>query len=161
MSAKPLPPNWESRLRFVRKSQENVEQRELSIPLSNGHEYILFLRRNKLSPLDFSIGLVFKDSDGMEYLLRRHNGAHPSKHTNEYEKRKGLPNAKLPVCFHRHIATERYQTAGLRIDGYAERANDYNDLQGAQDAMIHEAGFILPRDGGLQYRMLDEEEEEN
>jgi hypothetical protein len=89
--------------------------------------------------------LVFKDVDGSEYILRRHNGVHPSKHTNEYEKRMRLPNAQLPICFHRHFATERYQRAGLRIDGYAEQTNDYVDIKTAQDAMIHDAGFILPQ----------------
>ena len=141
---KPLLPNWENRLRLMPKAQEAFSQRSLSLPLSNGHEFSLILRSNRLSPLDFSVILVFKDIDGSEYILRRHNGTHPSKHTNEYEKRLSLPNAELPICFHRHLATERYQKAGLRIDGYAEQANDYSDIRTAQDAMIRDAGFVLP-----------------
>jgi hypothetical protein len=43
------------------------------------------------------------------------------------------------------LATERYQRAGLKIDGYAEQANDYHDIKTAQDTMISEAGFILPQ----------------
>ena len=140
-----LMSNWETRLRLTPKAQEAFSQRTLSLQLSNRHEYSLVLRSNRLSQLDFSIILVFKDIDGSEYILRRHNGAHPSKHTNTYEKRQNLPNAELPVCFHRHLATERYQKAGLKIDGYAEQANDYNDIRTAQDAMIHEAGFTLPQ----------------
>ncbi len=142
---KPLAPNWGDRLRLVPKAQEAFTQRALSLQLSNGHEFSLVLRGNRLSPLDFSVILVFKDIDGSEYVLRRHNGAHPSRHTNEYEKRRSLPNAELPICFHRHIATERYQKEGLRIDVYAEQANDYRDIRTAQDAMIHDAGFVLPQ----------------
>ena len=56
-----------------------------------------------------------------------------------------LPNAELPICFHRHLATERYQKAGLKIDGYAEQTNDYSDIRTAQDAMIRDAGFVLPQ----------------
>lgn len=142
---KPLAPNWDNRFRLTPKAQEAFSQRSLLLQLSNGHQFILYLRGSRLSPLDFSIILVFKDTDGSEYILRRHNGTHPSKHTNEYEKRLGLPNAELPICFHRHLATERYQRAGLKIDGYAEQANDYHDIKTAQDTMISEAGFILPQ----------------
>ncbi len=142
---KPLLPNWENRLQLMPKAQEAFSQRALSLQLSNGHEFSLVLRGNRLSPLDFSVILVFKDIDGNEYVLRRHNGAHASRHTNEYEKRLSLPNAELPICFHRHLATERYQKAGLKIDGYAEQANDYKDIRTAQGAMIRDAGFVLPQ----------------
>ena len=142
---KPLVPNWESKIRLVSKGQEAFSQRSLPLQGSNGHDFFLVLRSNRLSPLDFSVILVFKDNDGSEYILRRHNGIHPSKHTNEYEKRQGLPNAELPICFHRHLATERYQKSGLKIDGYAEQTNDYSDIKTAQYAMIHDAGFILPQ----------------
>jgi hypothetical protein len=155
---KPLEPKWESRLRLMRKAQEVFSQRAYSLCLSNGHEFSLVLRSNRLSPLDFSVILVFKDTDGSEYILRRHNGAHSSRHTNEYEKRLGLPNGQLPICVHRHLATERYQRAGLKIDGYAERAKDYNDIKTAQEAMIHEAGFVVPApDEGAQLAMLGDD----
>lgn len=146
---KPLPQNWEARLRLRPKSQEAFHQRDCFVQGSNGHEFRLILRSNHLHPQDFSILLLFKDADGIEYILRRHNGAHPSMHTNEYEKRQNLPNAELPICFHRHLATERYQRAGLRIDGYAERTNDYHDIQTAQSAMIRDARFVLPLNSQL------------
>jgi hypothetical protein len=141
---KPLPENWETRLRLIPKSQEAFHQRDYPVQGSNGHEFRLILRSNHLHHQDFSVLLIFKDTDGTEYVLRRHNGTHPSKHTNEYEKRQNLPNAELPICFHRHLATERYQRAGLRIDGYAEQTNDYNDIHTAQNAMIRDARFVLP-----------------
>jgi hypothetical protein len=72
---KPLEPRWESRLRLIPKAQEAFSQRDISIHLSNGHEFILLLRSNRISPLDFSVILVFRDTDGSEYILRRHNGA--------------------------------------------------------------------------------------
>lgn len=153
---KPLPPNWVNRLRLTLKTQEAFSQRSLLVTLSNGHKFSLVLRNNRLSPLDFSVILVFKDIDGSEYILRRHNGTHPSIHTNVYEKRLSLPNAELPICFHRHIATERYQRAGLKIDGYAEQTNDYNNITTAQEAMIHDAGFILPVNSSTQLEMFGE-----
>jgi hypothetical protein len=153
---KPLSPNWENRLRLAPKAQEAFSQRSLSLPLPNGHEFSLVLRSNRLSPLDFSVILVFKDIDSSEYVLRRHNGPHPSIHTNEYEKRLSLPNAVLPICFHRHLATERYQKVGLKIDGYAEQANDYNNIRTAQDAMIRDAGFVLPSNPVVQSSMFGE-----
>jgi hypothetical protein len=140
----------------VTKAQEVFIQRGLSLQLSNGHEFSLIIRASRLSPLDFSVILVYKDIDSSEYILRRHNGTHSSKHTNEYEKRQNLPNALLPICFHRHLATERYQRVGLKIDGYAEQTNDYNDIISAQDAMIHDAGFILPSDSSNQLSMFEE-----
>ena len=143
---KPLPENWETRLRLRPKSQEAFSQRDCFVQGSDGHEFRLIIRSNRLHPQDFSVLLVFKDTDGAEYILRRHNGTHPSKHTNEYEKRQNLPNAELPICFHRHLATERYQKAGLRIDGYAEQANDYNDIHTARNAMFRDARFVLPVD---------------
>ncbi|MDO8750064.1 MAG: hypothetical protein Q7K03_02820 [Dehalococcoidia bacterium] len=139
---------------MIPKAQQAFSQRDYSWQLSTGHEFSLILRSNRLSPLDFSVILVFKDMDGAEYILRRHNGAHASRHTNAYEKRLGLPNAELPICFHRHLATERYQKAGLKIDGYAEQTDDYSDIRTAQDAMIKDAGFILPLSEGRQLGML-------
>lgn len=154
--SKPLAPNWENKLRLTPKAQEAFSQKALSLQSSSGHEFSLVLRGNRLSPLDFSIILVFKDADGSEYVLRRHNGTHPSRHTNEYERRLSLPNAELPICFHRHLATERYQKAGLKIDGYAEQTNDYSDIRTAQDAMIRDAGFILPSNPFAQSSMFGE-----
>ena len=140
---KPLAQNWENRLRMSQKASEAFTQKSLLLPVSNGRQFSLVVRRSAFSPLDFSVILVFKDSDGTEYVLRRHNGPHASRHTNFYEKRHGLPNAELPVCFHRHFATERYQKEGLKIDGYAEQTGDYSDIRTAQQAMIQDAGFIF------------------
>ncbi len=151
---KPLLPNWGNKLRFKPKAQEAFSQQDYSLQLSNGHEFSLVLRSNRSYPLDFSVILVFKDIDGAEYILRRHNGAHASRHTNKYEKRLSLPNAELPICFHRHIATERYQKAGLEMDGYAEQTNDYSDIRTAQDAMIRDAGFVLPPNPVTQSSMF-------
>lgn len=153
---KPLSPNWESKLRLAPKAQEAFSQRSLPVQLSNGHEFNLVIRSNRLAPLDFSIILVFKDIDGSEYVLRRHNGTHSSRHTNEFEKRQHLPNSELSICFHRHLATERYQIAGLKIDGYAEQTNDYNDLKTAQEAMFRDASFIKPQSSTIQPTMFGE-----
>jgi hypothetical protein len=103
----------------------SYDQRNYEMEVKSGHKFSLVLRRNRHSPIDFSVVLAYIDDDGNDYILRRHNGAHPSKHTNQWEKMRGMPNFQLPICFHVHQATERYQQAGLKIDGFAERTEKY------------------------------------
>jgi hypothetical protein len=47
------------------------------------------------------------------------------------------------LFLYKSLATERYQRAGLKIDGYAEQANDYCDIKTAQETMIRDACFVL------------------
>lgn len=69
------------------------------------------------------------------------------------EKMRGMPNFQLPICFHVHQATERYQQAGLKIDGFAERTERYNEFDGALTTMFQDAGFTFP-DGGVSQLTL-------
>ena len=105
------------------------------------------MRRSTVNPLDFSIILLLEDSSGDDLVLRRHNGAHASRHTNHWEKRRGSANAVVPLGFHIHYATQRYQEEGLRIDGYAEATANYTDFESALDLMINDAGFEVPNEG--------------
>lgn len=117
---KPLPENWETRLRPRRKQGVQHEERQLEVESTGGKKFRLIARRNRQNTLDFSIILVYEDEEGRDYRLTRYNGKHPSRHTNKYEKRQGLPNESFDPDFHIHLATERYQLSGYAIDGYAE-----------------------------------------
>lgn len=86
------------------------------------------------------------DGGGGEYLdrtkrLRRHNGS-SHRHTNRLEGR-------VVRGFHVHLATERYQLAGLKEDDYAEATSNYGDLAVAIDHMLEAAGFESPSQGRL------------
>jgi hypothetical protein len=103
-----------------------------------GSRFDLHLRQGTFSPYDFSVILAFVSARGGEAILRRHNGrGHP--HRNKLE-RTTIGRER----FHVHIATERYQLAGLSIDGYAEATDAFSDLATALDAMLDVAGFEPP-----------------
>ncbi|MGH9613039.1 MAG: hypothetical protein ACRD4P_08175 [Bryobacteraceae bacterium] len=156
---KVLPPNWEARRRVRPKANFQFRQRELELNREGGGSFRLILRQNAINQLDFSIILTLKDSDGLEYVLRRHNGRHPSEHTNKLEKRLGQANSCFRNAFHIHMATERYQLAGLDIDGYAEITTAYSSFQTALDVMIGGNGFIPS--AGEERTLFDFEDEEN
>lgn len=156
--AKPLPANWSSRLRPRPKSRMAFLQCDLSLELPSGNQFTLILRRSRQSQLDFSVILVYVDKNGNEYRLRRHNGIHSSRHTNQWEKRHGIRDYQLGTVFHIHKATERYQIDSLEIDGFAEGTNAYNDFDGALRVMLRDGGFVAPEpssDPGPQLQFPD------
>lgn len=146
---KSLPSNWVTRLRTRPKSNMAFSQRDYSLTASSGSEFNLVLRTSLQSPLDFSVILVYVE-DNQEYVLRRNNGAHPSRHTNRWEKMQGQPNSQLEVGFHIHMATERYQLAGLRIDGYAEATDRYQDIDSALRVLLTDCSFVVPDNARAQ-----------
>jgi hypothetical protein len=138
---KRLPNNWKVRLKPRAKDQAQHGERSLDIPRPDGSKFRIIVRQNYLNVFDFSIILVFCAKDGKEYRLRRFNGKHPSGHTNRYEKKFGGQPVYFRNVFHIHTATERYQSANLEIDGFAEPTTRYVDLRSAQDAFIAEHNF--------------------
>lgn len=114
--SKPLPENWTKRLQPRAKSNHQYLQRDLEVVGEAGNRFRIIIRRNAISPLDFSIILTFRDKDGRDFRLRRYNGKHPSQHTNKLEKVLGKPNTSFRNTFHIHKATQRYQEEGLKID---------------------------------------------
>ena len=141
---KPLPENWQARLRRRPKSRYAYTEAQVDVTSNTNRQYGLILRGNRNNPVDFSVILIFEDADGVEYILRRHNGVHPSRHTNLWEKARKLPNTVVDVGFHIHFATERYQLESHDIDGYAELASGYSDLDSAVDFMFVCASFKRP-----------------
>ena len=140
---KPLPSNWVTRLRTRSKSNMAFSQRDLSLTAPSGHEFNLVLRTSSRSPLDFSVILVYAE-DSQEYILRRNNGPHPSRHTNHWEKKQGQPNYRFEPCFHIHMATERYQQPGLHIDGYAQPTDKFQDFSSALRLLLTDCNFVVP-----------------
>jgi len=127
-------------------------QRDYSLTAPSGHEFNLVLRASLQSPLDFSVILVYLE-DSQEYILRRNNGAHPSRHTNKWEKRQGQSNYQLEVGFHIHMATERYQLADLKIDGYAEATDRYQDSDSALRVLLTDCSFVILNSPRAQIRL--------
>lgn len=150
--SKPLPANWETRLRLRRKRSYQYEERLLDVVSDQGRKFRFIGRRSRQNPLDFSIILVFEDDDGSEYRLTRYNGKHPSRHTNRWEKERGQADHTFDQDFHIHRATERYQRDGYAIDGYAEPTDDYSDYGSAFNAFL--GGCNFQRAQSPQQRLL-------
>ena len=144
---KPLPADWDGRLKPRIKQNAAFSQCELKIEGVSGKIFAIIVRRAISNPEDFSIILMYKDIDGTEYRLSRFNGRHPSAHTNKVEKREGKSEVSFRNKFHIHRATERYQFAGLAIDGYAEPTTVYNSFEGALQAFLNFYKFTDPAAG--------------
>lgn len=114
---KVIPKDWRRRLRAKELVETTFFRKRLEIIGEKEHKFIISVRNNQLNTFDFSIILTFEDADGEQYNLVRFNGKHPSQHTNKWEKRKRQENVSFRNIFHKHIATERYQTEGFDIDG--------------------------------------------
>lgn len=149
---KPLPANWQTRLRPRPKTRYQYDERQLEVVSEAGRHFRIIARRNRQNQLDFSIILFFEDADGSEYNLIRYNGKHSSRHTNRWEKYRGLPSSRFDPDFHIHRATERYQRDGYAIDGYAEVTGAYGDFGSAMEAFLDACGF--QRADSSQQRLL-------
>lgn len=149
-ASKPLPSNWQSRLRPRTKSQYQYRQRDLNVQDIQANQFRVILRQNIQNPLDFSIIVMFDDTDGSEYRLVRYNGMHPSRHTNNWEKHQGIVSSSFGPDFHIHKATERYQRDGYAIDGYAEPTTSYTDFDSALLEFLRNCGFQQPQNTQLR-----------
>ncbi len=149
---KTLPPDWHNALRLKPKRSSQYDEREIPVHSVSGELFRIIARRNRQNQLDFSVILVFEDTDGSEYRLVRYNGKHPSRHSNKWEKDQGREAWRIGPDFHMHRATERYQKDGYAIDGYAEVTDAYCDFGSAVEAFLAATGFR--RDDPLQGRLL-------
>jgi len=143
---KPLPENWKTRLKLSPKTGFKHLQREFQVRGVNGNTYRIVIRHSTVNALDFSVILLFRDKDGVEFRLCRYNGKHPSEHTNRLEKAKGNANAVFRDRFHIHVATERYQQEGYEIDGYAEVTDRYSSFVSALSEFLKANAFQLPQE---------------
>ncbi|MBI5002127.1 hypothetical protein HZC31_01970 [Candidatus Woesearchaeota archaeon] len=102
-----------------------------------GNIFKIIIRQSKQNPLDFSVilGVVIENT---LFRLKRYNGDSHD-HPNSIEKTK-------VSGFHIHMATQRYQEAGFREEGFAEKCIKYNDWKAALDLMLKENNFIFEVD---------------
>ena len=140
---KNLPSGWRARLKLKEKPGAVQLGRELEIEARSGESFIIRCRKNKLNPLDFSVMLFYADG-GNEYRLLRCNGKPPSGHTNCVEKLAGDPNYAFGMEFHVHCATQRYQEADRRIDGFAVPTQEYSDYATALEYFMKRTRCIDP-----------------
>lgn len=132
---KPLPPDFEARLRPKPKSGH--EEAEIAVTGEAGSSFRLIVRRSLHNPLDFSVILAYQPPDtNILFRLRRYNGK-SHEHSNRLE-------GETFYEFHRHTATERYQEAGFREDTFAETDRRFADLREALNCLFEDCGFQLP-----------------
>ena len=110
---KTLPDDYENRI--VPKARTGHKGAELEVVGEDGKtRFFLMVRVSEANQLDFTAILaVYREASGSRFLLRRYNGkSHP--HANNVEKE------AVFYDFHIHYATEKYQRAGRREEGYAK-----------------------------------------
>lgn len=130
-----LPKDYPKRLKTKTKSGQQHEEQELTIQGKKEHIFAIIMRKNKIDFLDFSIILRYQDNKtGIWYNLARYNGKHH--HTNTLEKESFHD-------FHTHIATQKYQEAGLRIDTYAKITKTYKSFNEAVDSFLKDFNFKI------------------
>ncbi|WP_061180178.1 hypothetical protein [Caballeronia pedi] len=95
--------------------------------------YRLFLRLSSTKPSAFSVGLRRIWSSEASLLLVRYNGPYHA-HGNVLEQ------TRVELGCHKHFTTERYIRAGLKVDGYAEAATEYNSIESAFECFCREFG---------------------
>lgn len=112
-------------------------ERQTEVIGENGSHFRVIVRQAILDPNDFSVILAYEhpDTTGV-FRLRRHNGDSHD-HPNRLE-------GSVVRGFHVHVATERYQLAGYREDGYAEATDAYRDLAGAAQSLLEATNFDPP-----------------
>jgi len=135
-----LPLDYVEKLRLKERKDSAHSEASCYIDGVKGHHYRINIRKSNINPLDFSIILVYEDRRShTDYILTRYNGDHGS-HKNVIEK-------DLIEGCHIHTATERYQSAGLRIDSYAVKTKDYSSYNTALDSFIKDLNFRMSGQG--------------
>lgn len=130
-----LPPDYLSRVSL--KVKRGHKERELDFRGGNDSEFRLILRQSLHNVLDFSAILAYCPAGSSQvFRLRRYNGK-SHEHTNQIEK-------QTFYDFHIHIATERYQSSGLREDAFATPTNRYADFHGGLDCLLTDCSFEIP-----------------
>lgn len=91
--------------------------------------FVLYARQNEIDIDNYSCGIKLVQSGKDDITLLRCNGSgHP--HTNTLERE------DIDYECHIHMATERYLNSGYKIDHFATKTSQYNDLQGAIECLI-------------------------
>ncbi len=128
---------------FQTRDKKGHKEQELTLPRSDGSQFKVILRQNRINPLDFSLILSYMPpkTTALFRLLRYNGKSH--QHTNKIEK-------ETFYNFHIHQATERYQAAGFDEDGFAVVSSEYADIHGALDCFIKDCSIVLPLNSQLK-----------
>lgn len=111
----------------------------------DGHQFAIIVRQSALNHLDFSVILAYDGPElGHRFLLCRYNGR-GHEHFNKLESQ------QLTDDYHIHRATERYQKAGLKEEGFAETTDRYLDWKSALECLIKDCNICFPDDGTNLY----------
>jgi len=122
--------------RMVTRPKRGHRERELDVDGTNGGRFRFILRESSFNPLDFSAILAWiPPHSSTLFRLRRYNGK-SHEHTNTLE-------SQTFYDFHIHQATERYQSAGLREDAFAEPTDRYESFHGAVQCLIADCGVVF------------------
>jgi hypothetical protein len=146
---KPLPDDWEARLRARPRREFSHKKASLPIQTSEG-EFTIIIRENVINSRNLSVIVAVSRPNGTLFRLRRCNGLHGG-HFNHLERQ------AITGC-HVHRATERYQIAGYRKDAFAVASKGFTDAASALRLMLTECGFKVPEptseDEGPQLSLL-------
>ncbi len=96
---------------------------------NSGNQYILRVRKALNKENNFSVILTLK-LKSIEKTLVRYNGDW-HRHTNKIEK-------EQIRGYHIHKITERYQSTGLKSEGFAQSTRKYNNWESAYWALIRD-----------------------
>lgn len=123
------------------KGKQGHIERQFDLTADNNPErrYRLFVRQSQFNSMVFSVGLTLLLPEN-DLILCRYNSDHHG-HKNILEKEKLLPS------FHQHIATHRYISAELNVDGYAIVRTEYNSVESALALIVQECnigGISMP-----------------
>jgi hypothetical protein len=142
---KTLPLDWVSKMKCVEKNLH----KELSIDVRGDLElknendeiktnmYKILLRQHKIDSLNFTaIFSFYLPYTGGILNMKRYCGKY-HQHTNKIE------GTELPIDFHIHTITHRYQKSSFENDTFAEITNRYNDLNGALNCLLKDCNFKL------------------
>jgi hypothetical protein len=124
------------------------KRREYDLMGPAGERFSIFLRQNVKPGMedDFSAGIRFIALDGNAITLRRYNGPHD--HLNRLER------TRTGISSHIHLATERYYTAGLKPDGFAEATDRYISFETACQCLLSDCNVSIPETGNPSQGIL-------
>ncbi|MCL2147885.1 MAG: hypothetical protein FWH47_00890 [Methanomassiliicoccaceae archaeon] len=111
---------------------------ELTCP---SYDLSMRLRRAVDDDLDFSVLLIYTDSRGSDYIIRRYNGDH-GKHTDPF-------TGDIIRGPHIHKITERCQRTLHKAEGYAEPTTEYHTLPQATRVFMRDMNISYEEGKGV------------
>lgn len=119
----------------------------------SGHEFEIYKRQNMRVGMedDYSCGIGWLAPNGETLTLKRYNGPNHD-HPNQLEK------IKLGYGCHIHFATEKYIKSNRKAEGFAEKTDRYNTLDGALHCLVTDCNIIginTKPDGQQEPKLFD------